>query len=205
MVQLKETFDLFDVNGDGGLQPVELRALLLANGTEMSMQDVERMVAEVDLDESGAISFVEFASYMMARESISHHKAAEQIFDMIDTDGSGVLSTSELRKAFYNLRTGLDDDELMEIICSSTSATPAASRSPSSCTSSARSSPRWAAEPRRRPPPTSARYTARGRGRLLRAPTRARALRCRSYCYVCAAADVSVPDAGPLFPCSSVL
>ena len=52
----------------------------------------------------------------MARESISHHKAAEQIFDMIDTDGSGVLSTSELRKAFYNLRTGLDDDELMEVI-----------------------------------------------------------------------------------------
>ena len=53
---------------------------------------------------------------MISREEVPARDAAEAVFETVDTDGSGVLSISELRTAFKNLKSGLDDEELMDII-----------------------------------------------------------------------------------------
>ena len=70
----------------------------------------------MDTDGDGSVSFVEFAWYMISREEVPVRDAAEAVFETVDTDGSGVLSISELRTAFKNLKSGLDDEELMDII-----------------------------------------------------------------------------------------
>jgi Ca2+-binding EF-hand superfamily protein len=35
---------------------------------------------------------------------------------MMDQDGSGVLSTAELKQAFRNMKTGLEENELDEVV-----------------------------------------------------------------------------------------
>ena len=116
LVHLKETFDLFNTDEDQTLQPSELCALLFSTGTKVTKEEVERMVRDMDTDKDGSVSFVEFAWYMISREEVPARDAAEAVFETVDTDGSGVLSISELRTAFKNLKSGLDDEELMDII-----------------------------------------------------------------------------------------
>ena len=74
------------------------------------------MIADMDTDSDGAISFVEFAHYVLTKDEMPAREAAEIIFEMVDTDNSGVLSAAELREAFKRLRSGLDEEELMDII-----------------------------------------------------------------------------------------
>lgn len=116
LVHLKETFDLFNTDEDQTLQPSELCSLLFSTGTKVTKEEVDRMVRDMDTDGDGSVSFVEFAWYMISREEVPVRDAAEAVFETVDTDGSGVLSISELRTAFKNLKSGLDDEELMDII-----------------------------------------------------------------------------------------
>ena len=116
LTHLKETFDLFNTDQDSTLQPHELCAMLLATGTNVSTAEVDRMIEDMDVDGDGQVTFVEFAWYSLSRNDMTPRKAAETVFEAIDTDGSGVLSVNEIRTAFKNLRSGLDEDELMDII-----------------------------------------------------------------------------------------
>ena len=116
LTHLKETFDLFNTDQDSTLQPHELCAMLLATGTNVSTAEVDRMIEDMDGDNDGQVTFVEFAWYSLSRNDMTPRKAAETVFEAIDTDGSGVLSVNEIRTAFKNLRSGLDEDELMDII-----------------------------------------------------------------------------------------
>ena len=116
LVHLKETFDLFNNDQDATLTPDELRGMLLSTGSSVSPEEVTRMVGEMDNDNDGGISFVEFAWYSLSRDDMSPQVAAEAVFHAIDADGSGVLSVNEIRTAFNNMRSGLDDEELMDII-----------------------------------------------------------------------------------------
>ena len=117
LTHLKETFDLFNTDDqDNTLQPHELCAMLLATGTNVSTAEVDRMIEDMDGDDDGQVTFVEFAWYSLSRNDMTPRKAAETVFEAIDTDGSGVLSVNEIRTAFKNLRSGLDEDELMDII-----------------------------------------------------------------------------------------
>lgn len=49
-------------------------------------------------------------------EDESKEDVAEAIFDMMDEDGSGILSIHEIKKTFEDLKTGLTDDDVAEIV-----------------------------------------------------------------------------------------
>ena len=65
MENLRELFDRFDTDGGGTVSAFELDAALIQMGMNLSMDDIEAMMKEVDKDSSGEISFQEFVNLMM--------------------------------------------------------------------------------------------------------------------------------------------
>ncbi|KAK3737956.1 hypothetical protein RRG08_028579 [Elysia crispata] len=58
--ELFETFRIFDKNRDGYICPSELREILYSLGQGVSEDEVDDIIAEVDLDGDGRISYDEF-------------------------------------------------------------------------------------------------------------------------------------------------
>ena len=87
-------------------------------GIPLEPHQKAQLMRALDADGSGDISFVEFADYMLfnTAEQLPPEEAAEKIFDMLDSDGGGVLDTDELRAAFERMHTGLSLNELTQII-----------------------------------------------------------------------------------------
>uniref|UniRef100_A0A0E0BNR3 EF-hand domain-containing protein n=1 Tax=Oryza glumipatula TaxID=40148 RepID=A0A0E0BNR3_9ORYZ len=64
--EMKETFAVFDADGDGRISAEELRAVLASLGDELcSVDDCRRMIGGVDTDGDGFVCFDEFARMMM--------------------------------------------------------------------------------------------------------------------------------------------
>ncbi|KAM0947192.1 putative EF-hand domain-containing protein [Dioscorea sansibarensis] len=63
---VKEAFDVFDVNGDGYISVEELRSVLASLGLRQgwSKEDVRGMIGKVDEDGDGRVSFEEFKVMM---------------------------------------------------------------------------------------------------------------------------------------------
>jgi hypothetical protein len=62
--ELKENFGLFDANNDGSIDARELTNILQRIGEAVSAGDVQRYLAEADVDNDQKVSFEEFANYV---------------------------------------------------------------------------------------------------------------------------------------------
>jgi Ca2+-binding EF-hand superfamily protein len=58
--RLREAFARYDVDGDGHITAVELRALAASLGQEISDEQAEEMLRAMDTDGDGQITFEEF-------------------------------------------------------------------------------------------------------------------------------------------------
>jgi len=64
--ELRDAFDLYDLDKDGVISPKELHIVLNKLGEKCSLSDCQRMISNVDADGDGKVNFEEFKK-MMAR------------------------------------------------------------------------------------------------------------------------------------------
>ena len=62
---LRDLFSIADINGDGILQPSEMRELLQLCGFQMSADQVDGLVAAADINKDGVIQYEEFIPVAM--------------------------------------------------------------------------------------------------------------------------------------------
>ena len=62
--QFKAEFQVFDLNGDGEVDADELSVIMEKIGEKVSKVKLDEMIAEVDDDKNGTISFGEFVKMM---------------------------------------------------------------------------------------------------------------------------------------------
>jgi calcium-binding protein CML len=67
--ELRDAFDVYDINGDGRISVGELSKVLGRIGEGCSTEECERMVASVDVDGDGCVGFVEFKK-MMSHDAV---------------------------------------------------------------------------------------------------------------------------------------
>ncbi|CAN6562977.1 unnamed protein product [Malus baccata var. baccata] len=88
-----------------------------ALGFEMTEEQINQMIADVDKDGSGAIDFDEFAHMMTAK--IGERDTKEELmkaFQLIDLDRNGKISAADIKSIAKDLGENFTDREIQEMI-----------------------------------------------------------------------------------------
>ena len=110
--ELKNIFLAFDLNGDGRLTSDELvQGMTRVMTKGEAIEDVERIMSTIDVDKNGYIEYEEFLRASLNKEKLLSKENIKIAFDLFDQDGSGYISTEELKAVLGKGRNdGLSDD-----------------------------------------------------------------------------------------------
>ena len=115
--EIKEAFDIFDVDQSGAISVGELLNAMKSLGFDTKNPAIFKMIADMDEDGSGEIEFEEFLDMMTARISDTNTKEdLERVFKLFDEDRNGEITVENLRRVAKELGEDIPDDELNEII-----------------------------------------------------------------------------------------
>ena len=62
--EIREAFGVFDKNGEGTISATELKHVLMTMGEKLSLEEVELILREADMDEEGQIRYEQFVNIM---------------------------------------------------------------------------------------------------------------------------------------------
>ncbi|KAL3669989.1 hypothetical protein V7S43_005360 [Phytophthora oleae] len=134
--EIHTIFCLFDVDGSGSVSRDEMASLLLAITHDLDDMQLNRLMTDLvaeelesDDDSVGKeglmvegpqeITFEAFNKWCSARIQESRHskeELVEEIFRMVDADGSGTISVDEFVSIFKTLGQALDHDDVRELV-----------------------------------------------------------------------------------------
>jgi len=109
----RKTFDFFDVDDSGMLSVENIRSCMTTFGQHVSTEHVKKMLREAGLDESRDVDYDEFVKLMTSDSARKVTMSAiRRYFNTLDKDGSGYITTAELRHAYTTLGHGLTDRQM---------------------------------------------------------------------------------------------
>lgn len=114
---IKEAFNLFDTEATGLIDSKELKVAIRALGFEPKKEEIKRMIADIDKDGTGKISFADFQQLMTVK--MAEKDSNEEIlkaFRLFDDDETGKISFKNLKRVAKELGENLNDEELQEMI-----------------------------------------------------------------------------------------
>merc|ERR1711976_181171 len=115
--EIKEAFDIFDVDKSGAISVSELLKAMTTLGFDSKNPAIFNMINDMDNDGNGEIEFEEFLDMMTARISDKNTKEdLERVFKLFDEDRTGNISLDNLKKVARELGEDISEEELKEII-----------------------------------------------------------------------------------------
>ena len=110
--RIRQVFNLFDLDGDGFITTDELRTVLKGLGQEYAEDEIKDIVASMDCDGTGSIDFDEFEKFVtLQSKGLKEVDEITEAFRMFDRDGSGYISSTELKYALKTLCTKMNPSE----------------------------------------------------------------------------------------------
>ena len=118
-------FNMFDTDGSGKISTSELGQVLAAVGVQLPENSVQQIINQFDKNGDGELNFNEFLDLMAstANSSDPNENSEEQqikewraAFNLVDTDGSGKISTTELGTLMKNLGVELSQEQLKLVV-----------------------------------------------------------------------------------------
>ncbi|XP_054446763.1 calmodulin-like [Pteronotus mesoamericanus] len=117
VAEFKAAFTRFDKNGDGTINVQELGDVLRTLGQNPTEDELKNIIAQVDTDGDGAISFPEFLAAMAKRmKSLGGQLDLQEVFRAFDLDGDGYITIDELKQAMARVGQKLSQEELEAMI-----------------------------------------------------------------------------------------
>lgn len=113
MEEIKEAFDLFDVDHSGSIDYRELKAAMKALGVKVDKGELRKMITDVDEDGSGQVELPEFITMMTAKMSDGDSREeVEKVFKMFDPDGKGKIEFKDFKKICKELGENMSEDQM---------------------------------------------------------------------------------------------
>ncbi|XP_071686622.1 calcium-binding allergen Ole e 8-like [Rutidosis leptorrhynchoides] len=116
--QVKQVFNRFDVNGDGKISAVELVDVMKALGSDTSIDEIKRIMEDIDTDRDGFINLEEFAGFCNGNtgEDDGGMKELQDAFELYDLNKNGLISATELHQILSRLGEGCTVDDCVNMI-----------------------------------------------------------------------------------------
>ncbi|XP_047221031.1 calcium-binding mitochondrial carrier protein SCaMC-1 isoform X3 [Girardinichthys multiradiatus] len=106
-----ELFDQLDLNKDGRIDILELRAGLAGRG--LSKGSLERLVKAGDINQDGVLDFEEFIQYLR-----NHEKQLKVIFRHVDKNNDGQIDAAEIRDCLHTIGVNISFEDATRILLS---------------------------------------------------------------------------------------
>ncbi|TKS75462.1 Centrin-2 Caltractin isoform 1 [Collichthys lucidus] len=115
--QLMEAFNVFDKEAAGKIDVWAIKVVIQALGYEPSKEEIKRILATVDKDDTGRIDFEGFVTIMAFK--MAEPDSDEEItksFRLFEDSRTGVIEFDDLKRAAEELGENLTDEEIKEMI-----------------------------------------------------------------------------------------
>ena len=116
--QYQDAFEMFDKDKDGTISAKELANVMeTLIGQKPSMDEINSMIKEVDLNSDGKIELEEFITLMMKNNPDSQQE--EEVinaFRVFDKEGNGLIQTDELKHMMMTIWDKMTEAEADEMI-----------------------------------------------------------------------------------------
>ena len=121
LVEISSAFKRFDRDGDGHIEPHELRTVMNNLGVPQSEEAVKKLIASVDVDGNGMIEFDEFIGVMAQRMlKTDTDGELDLAFSTFDPEGTGKVHVDDISRSFTQMgsyRLGADDmTEMLKLL-----------------------------------------------------------------------------------------
>jgi len=115
--QLKQAFKFFDKNDDGTITTEEINVVMESIGLQISKQELEDIMADLDVNGDGHMDFDEFVQMMDRRMSVHSQRAEiEDTFKFFDKNGDGKITFEELKEVLLTLGEEVSDKDVWDMI-----------------------------------------------------------------------------------------
>lgn len=97
--EIKDAFNMFDVEETGSIELKQLKCAMRALGFEPKKEEIKKLGAELDKERTGFVAFDDFAALMAKK--IEEKGTKEEIlkaFQLFDEDNTGKISFENLKK-----------------------------------------------------------------------------------------------------------
>ena len=116
--EIKEAFDIFDLEGTGHIETKELQVAMKAIGYETTKDEVKHLIRKYDKSQAGTVDFSDFLQIvgekLNERGTDDELERAFRLFD--GADGDGKITLDKLKMVAQELGENVTDDELKEMI-----------------------------------------------------------------------------------------
>ncbi len=115
--EIKEAFDIFDIDQSGAISVSELLKSMTTLGFDTKNPAIYNMIADMDNNGNGVIEFEEFLDMMTARISdVNPREDLERVFKLFDDDRTNDISAENLARVAKELGEDISEEELKEIV-----------------------------------------------------------------------------------------
>eukprot|EP00347_Sterkiella_histriomuscorum_P009064 403342656 len=115
--ECRETFKMFDKDGDGTITAKELGIVMRQLGLNPTEDELLEMIQEVDEDGNGEINFTEFLTIMAHKmKDADTELGTLEAFRVFDKERTGFISKGELKNIIMNLGETMAEEEADELL-----------------------------------------------------------------------------------------
>merc|ERR1712216_826056 len=101
---LRESFNAIDVNNDGVVSLQEFQNALNSS-SKMSKEEIDKLFASIDRDQTGKIQYSEFCTATLARAKFQKRERLERAYKCLDADDTGGITVKDLQSLMNGMYT----------------------------------------------------------------------------------------------------
>ena len=117
VAEMKEVFNIFDVDGDNTISTKELGKVMNSLGQHPNEAELRELIQEYDNDGNGTLDFPEFLELMAKKlKQIDTEEELVEAFKIFDRDQDGLLTKSDLKNIFKILGEQVDEEYIEKLI-----------------------------------------------------------------------------------------